>query len=327
MVTPGLNGAKEITALSFPGAGVEETVIGSVPGPDGKIPVSVTVTQNTNINSLTPKITHTGVSITPPGETAQAVSPYTGSPRNFANPQTYRITAEDGSIKDYTVSVHISGGGSAVITGFVFKPADNPALAVQAAGAIDQNGDTIAVVLPRSLGSTILNGLKPAVTYIGKSITPPAGTAQTANPSTDSVARNFSGSVVTPLIYTVTSLDGTVTRVYRVTVTFEEQNLGLSVTFLGITDPNLLSADFNQSLGILTLMIDTSAVTPENPGGYLSPYEWRLDGVKLNASGTAPQLELPVSGLQPGQHEIVVVVIGKDDHLHYTNKVYFLVHE
>jgi hypothetical protein len=310
------NSAKEISAVSFPNTAVLDTVIGAAPGPDGNIPISVTVSRNTAVNSLAPKITHKGVSITPPGGTAKTANPCTDLPRNFSVPQTYRITAEDGSTKDYTVSVHIAGGGSAVITGFVFKPENNSALALQAVGYVDQTNYTIAVTLPRSLGS-IPTDLKPIITYIGASITPQGGTGQTSNPFTDS-GRDFSGSFV----YTVTAQDGT-SQDYTVTVTFEAQNLGLSVTFLGIEDPDLLSSSFNQSTGIVSLTLTGT--------GYTSPYEWRLDGRKLNVSGTEPRLELRASSLGPGQHEIVVTVVKTGVPpgypTHYTNKVYFSVHE
>jgi hypothetical protein len=318
------NSAKEISAISFPNVGVLETVIGAVPGPDGKIPISVTVSGNTSISSLSPKITHTGASITPPGGTAQVSNPYTGSPRNFSSPQSYRITAEDGSTRDYSVSVHIEGGGSAVITGFIFKPSgtgigSNSGLAVQAVGAINQTDYTIYVVLPRTAGLYLI----PTITYIGKSIKTPDGSIQTANPFTDS-NRNFSTSVSSPLKYTVMAQDGVTTQDYWVTVTYEEENLKPDIIFLGIEDPDLLRTSFDQSTGIISLTLITG-------GEYTSPYEWRLDGRKLNVSSTESRLELGTSGLTPGQHEIVVTVTKTGGPLgyptHYTNKVYFLVQE
>jgi hypothetical protein len=315
-VQAGKNSAKEISAITFPNTGVLDTVIGAAPGPDGKIPISVTVSQNTSISSLAPKITHTGASITPPGGGAYTTpNPYTDISRNFSTPQTYQITAEDGSTKDYAVSVHISGGGSAVITGFVFKPENNSVLAAQTVGAIDQTNCTITVALPRSVGSVIPASLRPTITYIGASIAPPGGTAQTSpNPYTDS-GRNFSG----PLVYRVTALDGTF-QDYTVTVVFEEQNLGVAITFQGITDPQLISESYNQGTGIITLILNP-------PSPYGPPYKWRLDGKPLNVSTTEPRLELQTSGLQPGQHEIVVAVHNSDDNLNYTNKVYFMVSE
>jgi hypothetical protein len=310
-VLAGLNTAKEITVFSFPDVGVLETVIGSIPGADRKIPISVTVSPSTVLSSLKPQITHTGQSITPPGGTAQtSPNPYNDISRNFSGPQTYRITAEDGSFKDYAVSVHVSNDSSKVITGFVFN-------SVPAVGSIDQNARTIDVVIPHSAASSI-SGLAPSITYIGASITPQAGLPQTANPFTDS-AQNFSG----PRDYTVTAVDGS-SQTYTVSVSVAEQNLGLVDNFIGITDPDLITTSFDQSTGILTLTLAAGT-------GYTAPYEWYLNGQKLNVSGTEPRLSLHTGGLQPGQHEIVVVVTKSNAASgypsHYTNKVYFMVHE
>jgi hypothetical protein len=321
-VLAGLNSAKEITAISFPGIGVLDTVIGSIPGPDGKIPISVTVSPNTVITSLSPQITHTGESITPPGGTARtSPKPYADSARNFAGPQTYRITAEDGSVKDYAVSVYVSNNSSKVITGFVFKSVPAETSNVQAVGYIDQNAHTISVYLPaaaKAHNPSVLDSLSGVITYIGASVTPSGGSLQTANPLTDQ-ARSFA----VPQVYTVSASDGS-SQDYTVTVSFEEQNLGLSLSFLGISDPSLITEKFNQSTGVLTLTLAAGGV-------YVQPYEWYLNGRKLNVSSTEPRLDLQTAGLQPGQHEIVVVVTktGVAGLLptHYTNKVYFMIHE
>jgi hypothetical protein len=300
-------GTKEITAISFPGTAVLDTVIGAIPGPDGKIPIFVTVSGGTNPASLRADITHTGKSI----------SPGSGSVLNFQNPVSYRVTAEDGSTKDYSVSVHRSISDAKIITGFTFNsvPLGNNTTTA-AVGQIDQKLHTIEVVVPRS---AVRSSLAPTLTYIGASITPPGGTAQTANPYTDS-PRNFTGSQV----YKVTATDGSA-QDYTVTVDFEEQNTNVSVTFQGITDPALLSTSFSQSAGIVSLVLTVSP-------SYGAPYEWYLDGRRLNVSGTEPRLDLSTAGLQPGQHEVVVVVtktagVAAGYPTHYTNKVYFLVQE
>jgi hypothetical protein len=308
-VQPEKDNAKEITVFTFPDAGVLETVIGSVPGPGGKIPISVTLAPNTGpgiLVSLAPAITHTG----------KTISPETGTPGDFRTPVSYRVTAENGTTKDYSVSVHISGNSSAVITGFVFKPADNSSLAALVVGAIDQDTYDIDVVLPRS--SALSDSLKPAITYIGASITPPDSvTPETAKPFTDS-ARSFDTSP--PRIYTVTAADGSAVE-YTVHVSLEEENLGLSVTFLPIEELDFVTQSFDQNTGIITLTLDTSDLEPN------SPYEWRLDGVRLPVSDTESRLELLVAGFKPGRHEIVAIVKKDADDRYYTNKVYFLVEE
>jgi hypothetical protein len=304
-VTAGQSSAKEITAFSFPGAGVLDTIIGSVPGPDGKIPISITVSRNTAVDALKPSVTHTG----------KTISPAPGTVLDFRTPVSYQVTAEDGSTKDYTVSVHISGGGNKIITAFIFKAVPlSGGSAVQAVGAIDQDTHTIEVILPASAAGSRAS-LAPTVSYIGASLTPPAGQAQTANPLTD-VPRNFTG----PLTYRVNAADGT-SQAYTVRVTMSEQNVGGTVTFRGISDPDLIRTSFDQSTGTLTLTLNTVS-------GYGPPYEWYLDGGKLGVSNTEPRLTLRTADLQPGQHEVVVVVAKTGSGLvHYTNRVYFLVNE
>jgi putative cell wall-binding protein len=65
------------------------TATGTITGTN----ISVTVPYATNVASLAPVITHSGVSITPAG------------PQNFTSPVTYTVRAEDGTTKAYTVTV------------------------------------------------------------------------------------------------------------------------------------------------------------------------------------------------------------------------------
>jgi hypothetical protein len=295
--------AKEITGFSFPGAGVLETVIGSIPGPDGKIPIAITVSERTDTGALIPSINHTG----------KTISPAPGTVQNFKTPVSYRVTAEDGSVKDYAVSVHVSGDSSKIISGFVFKSVPVNGEPVQVVGQIDQEAHTITVALPRSAASS-RSALAPTITYIGASVGISGAAQQSGvNPFTDSET-NFSDSVV----YTVTAKDNT-KQDYTVTVSFEEQNLGLNVTFLGISDPALITESFDQSAGELTIRVNQVS-------GYAAPYEWYLDGRKYPVSSTEGTLVLKTGGLKAGQHEVVVAATGPGGK-HYTNKIYFLVHE
>jgi hypothetical protein len=319
-VLPAQNSAKEITAFSFPGVGTLETVIGAVPDADGNIPISVTVASNTVLSSLSPSITHTG----------KTISPGPGIPGDFRQPVFYTVTAEDGTTKDYAVSVHVSNNSSAIITGFVFKSVLVKGVYIQAVGSIDQDKRTITVAFPRIEGFTIPTSLTPTITYVGDFITPegvslesPANDSpRRVSPFIDTV-RNFTSSFDT---YTVTAADGT-EREYTVKVKFEEQNLGLNVKFQEITDPDLITATFNQPEGLLTLTIDPTAPSSRNPSGYRSPYEWDLDGKNLNAPATETTLNLRVKSLGAGSHQLVLFAFGKDDGLPYSNVVSFTVDE
>jgi hypothetical protein len=284
---------KDITGFSFSGVVVVDTVVGSIPGPDGKIPIAVTVSDRTNIAALVPTISHTG----------KTISPASGAVGNFSGPVSYRVTAEDGSTKDYTVSVHLSGNSSKVISGFAFT-------SIPAIGQVDQEAHTIEVVVPYS---TAINSLRPTITYIGASIGFSGATPQSVHPFIDD-PRNFSN----PLVYRVTAADGT-SQDYRVTVSVENQNLKSGVSFSGISDLDFLSASFDQTTGLVTIRV-------KDGQGYTAPYEWYLDGRKYPISATESVLILKTSGLKTGRHEVVGVVTGTNNR-HYTNKIYFLVGE
>ncbi|WP_298507247.1 Ig-like domain-containing protein, partial [uncultured Maribacter sp.] len=51
-----------------------------------------------NASSLSPTVVHTGASL----------NPTTGTAQDFTNPVTYRVTAADGSTKDYIVTVTVA---------------------------------------------------------------------------------------------------------------------------------------------------------------------------------------------------------------------------
>jgi hypothetical protein len=154
--------------------------------------------------------------------------------------------------------------------------------------------------------------LKPRITYIGQSITP--------------IDEDLDLSALpTPVTftYTVTAEDES-TQTYTVRVSLEPPNQSFSVIFGPIDDPDLISEIFDQSTGIVSL-----SLVPDPK--YDAPYEWYLDGNKLSVSSTQSGLELPVDGLQPGNHEVTVIVTKKGVlppyPTKYTNKVYFWVQE
>jgi hypothetical protein len=300
--------AKEITGFTFPGVAVTDTVIGAIPGPDGKIPIAVTVAENTGLGALSPAISHTG----------KTISPASGSAQNFNEPVTYTVTAQDGSVKDYVVQVHRAGSNSKIITGFSFRAVPvTGGQTVPAVGSVDQARRAIEVVVPADAD---ISALKPEIFYIGASITPPDGSPKTTKPFTDT-ERDFSNSDASPLSYTVAA-DPSDQLSYTVTVRKEEQNLGLAVTFVGISDPGLIDTSFDQSAGELSITMKAGNA------GYTAPYEWYLDGGKLPVSSTENRLVLKTADLKAGRHEVVAVATGPaPKYLHYTNKVYFIVHE
>jgi hypothetical protein len=320
-VIPKPASAKEITAISFSGAGVLDTLIGAVPNFDGYIPISVTVSGQTDISALHPTITYTGASITPPGGAPQTAKPFIDSSRSFGSPQAYRVTAEDGSFKDYAVSVHVSGGGAKIITGFVINPAAGNGLAAAAVGQIDQDARTIEVMVPHSV--TGLTSLAPTITYLGASLgygtisgapsdthtnTGPAGQPDTY---TDG-PRDFTAS----RYYTVTAQDPPPdnTREYTVTVTRLPE---VTVSYQPAQDPKFVTESLNLNTGFLTIEVaDTAAYTN---------YEWYIEGALQSVSSTQSVLGIKTTDFPPGTHKVMIAAKRSADGKNYSNIVAFTV--
>jgi hypothetical protein len=112
--------AKAITAFSL--AGEAGTI------DEGAGTIAVTVPYGTNIISIAPAITHTGVSI----------DPAAGVPQNFTSPVTYTVTAAEDTTSDWTASVTSASRTAKAITAF--------SLAGEA-GTIDEGAGTIAVTV------------------------------------------------------------------------------------------------------------------------------------------------------------------------------------
>ncbi|WP_405266345.1 beta strand repeat-containing protein [Cellulophaga sp. Ld12] len=169
VTAPALSSTKAITAFTI--GGVNGTILGTN--------ISVTLPAGTNVTSLIPNVTHTGIS----------VSPLTNVSQNFTNPATYTVTAADGSTQVYTVTVSLEASTTKEITAFTIGGVN---------GTI--SGTNISVTLP---AGTNVTALSTSITHTGSSINPASG-----------VAQDFSS----PGSYTVTAADGT-TQVYSVTVT------------------------------------------------------------------------------------------------------------
>jgi hypothetical protein len=290
--------AKDITRFAFPGINNSETIIGAAPDPDGGYPISVWVPAGTDLSNAGPDIVHTGVSITPAA----------GTSLDFDVPQTYTVTAEDGSTKTYKIIVNPQSGDAKAITSLVFEeiPLAGGGV-VRVVASIDQGAHVINAEVPFAAD---ISALKPTLTYIGKSIAGPSGIGTTANPFTDT-PRDFSGSQTYAVKDQLGAEQGYVVRVTR--------KSSVGVSFAGDAESAIIgSSAFDQSSAVVTVALD--------PGSGVSPpYEWYLDGVKQPVSTTQDSFTLNVGDgtLIPGRHEIMVS--GRKNGLHYTGKVYFTV--
>jgi hypothetical protein len=297
VVNPTPSGSKDITGFKLSGVVNTGLIIGAAPDPDGTYPISVQVPAGTNLSSLGTEITHTGVSL----------SPLAGAPQNFSVPVTYTVTAEDGTIKRYKVTVRTENTG-AVITSFIFDAVPlSVGGPVRVVASIDQTTKIISAAVPSTAD---ISALKSVITYIGQSITSPSGPpSSTANPFTDSTGRNFGLSQQ----YTVNAAGGG-SETYTVNVTKQS---AFTVRFDGETDIQFITPEFDQNTGILTVTVNDTNVDP--------PYDWYIDGVKqvVPADTKIFSVNLGNGSFYPGRYEIMVS--GKKNGLHYTGKVYFVV--
>jgi|GEM_PF-2028181 len=155
---------KNITSFTF----ASPSATGTINNTENTI--SVTVPFGTSRTSLTPMVSHQGVSVSPMSNTA----------RNFSSPVMYTVTADDNSTKIYTVTVTAAAGSSAkAITAFSIGSSQ---------GMI--TGTSISLTLPN--GSSRMN-ITPSIT-----LSPLATISPMAN-----VARDFSS----PVMYRVTAQD------------------------------------------------------------------------------------------------------------------------
>ena len=147
--------------------------------------VTLTVPFATDVTNLSPTITLS------PGAT---IAPLSGVARNFTTPQTYTVTAQDGTTnRTYTVTVTISSNTAKAITTFGFT---SPSVA----GTVNETNHAVSLTVPFG---TNVTALVPTITYTGSSISPPSG-----------VAQDFTN----PVTYRVTAAD-TSHQDYVVTVT------------------------------------------------------------------------------------------------------------
>lgn len=91
LINPG--GEPDMAIISFDFADLDPPVTGAI-DEDAKT-IDLTVPYETDVTFLVPAVTHTRASISPESDVAQ----------DFTDPVIYKVTAEDGSSQEYTVTV------------------------------------------------------------------------------------------------------------------------------------------------------------------------------------------------------------------------------
>ncbi|WP_139996742.1 S-layer homology domain-containing protein [Paenibacillus paridis] len=190
-VTVAPSSAKDITAFSF--ADLTPVVTGTISGTT----IALTVPYGTDRNGLKATFTLSAGASAQVGSIAQ-VSGTTGN--DFTSPVTYTVTAQDGTTKQYIVTVTVAPSSAKDITAFNFAD-----LTPVVTGTI--SGTTIALTVPYG---TDRNGMKAAFTLSAGASAQVGSIAQ--------VSGTTGNDFTSPVIYTVTALDGT-TKQYTVTVT------------------------------------------------------------------------------------------------------------
>lgn len=183
-----LSSENSIRSFKFEGVYAFETVITG--GSENTI--SIKVPYNTNVADLTPIITISeGAKITPES----------GKTKNFTNEVIYTVTAQDGSKRDYKVSVTVETSKlEKNITSFGFE-----ILKKEVIGVIDQEKQEIVLTVPFG---TNIKTLKPKIiTSPGAEVTPGSGEPM-----------NFTD----PVEYKVKAKDGS-SRSYKVKVTVAKE--------------------------------------------------------------------------------------------------------
>lgn len=225
-VTVAANTAKDITAFSIIASGKEfQGVIDQE-----QRAVSVIVSHDVDLAVLTSIITTTGVS----------VSPGSGVAQNFSQPVTYVVTAQDGSTKQYTVTV--TKADKPAITSFTVISFGLSGKTIQ--GVIDESAHTVTIVFP--FGSDISN-LMTVIAFTGVSVDPAPG--------------------ITPFflskIYTVTAQDRS-TQSYAVFMSVAK-NPAKQITAFAFTDETITVAiheNTKKIIAVAPMGTSVSSLTP-----------------------------------------------------------------
>ena len=153
-----ISSAKDIASFRLNG------VDGAISGSN----ITVVLPTGTDVTNLTPAITHTGVSISPTG------------PQDFMTPVTYTVSAQDGSTRDYTVTVEFVDGPYVDTSAIALNAGETKTLYISL-GQSGNASDSVAIsssdagvvsVSPTSLeasGSIVITGIGEGNTVISVS--------------------------------------------------------------------------------------------------------------------------------------------------------------
>jgi len=230
-----LSGAADITAFSIDGVNGE---IGTDNG------IALTLPFGTDLEHLSPTIAVSA---------GATVDPASGAQQDFTSAVTYTVTADDGTTKEYVVTVtEAEPSHTANITEFKFLETDNASmLSADATATLDGTTD-IAIELPFETAVDGLTDLKPTIAVSALATIDP--------PSKD--GQDFSNG--TAVLYTVTAQDGTTQKIYRVTVSIAPSDEKEILSFSIDGSPGTFGGDGNTDIAVV-MPYGTDSVTDLAP--------------------------------------------------------------
>ncbi|MEI6092579.1 MAG: hypothetical protein WCQ47_02730, partial [bacterium] len=245
---------KNITAFSVSNQ-IGSTVITNTSATTGSI--AVTVPYGTSITNLVATFSTTGVSVAI-GSVPQVSGVTTNS---FTSPQTYTVTAADGSTKNYIVTATIAASSDKNITSFTV-PNQTGSTGI---ADISSTEGTIAITVPHGTDVTKL---------VATFSTTGASVAISGTPQISGITSN---NFTNPKTYTVTAEDGT-TKTYIVTV-------AIAVS----SDKNITAFTFPNQVGA-SVITDTSSTQ----GTITAKATYGTDLTKLIATFTITGLSVSI---------------------------------
>lgn len=221
------------------------TVSGTID--EANFAITLDVPSGTDITNLTPEITVSEKAI---------VAPASGVAQDFTNAVLYTVTAENGTVAEYTVSVNVLMSSDAQIVSFIFKE-----LTTELEATVDEGNKTITAVVPRSNDITKLT---PTIII---------SDFATASPASN-VEVDFSEDV----IYTLVAEDGTEVK-YTASISYEKRTEKAIIAFdLEDFTPQIKGSIDEESKTVQVLLPwnteDLSAITPSiqvSEGAEVSP--------------------------------------------------------
>jgi len=195
--------------------------------------IKVTVPYGTNLTAMKATFTASpGVTVTV--GTAPVIPQESGATQNdFTRPVLYKVTAADGTWATYTVQITVSANTDKTITTFTLADVSGTPVSIGTVITEDTTPKTIVVTMP--YGTSNLAALVATFTTAGSSVK--IGTVtQVSAPAVGATQNDFTRSVVTPLVYTVTADNGT-TATYNVSVTvaLNSDNTITAFTLAGVS--------------------------------------------------------------------------------------------